>query len=97
MVWCSLADLHRVFSITEKRWATTPPPPSVPPAGILASFIRLERCQSSLVPHKDVQVSRSCLLYAGGVVNTVLNTLPVVEALPVPFGHGVSASFAICK
>ena len=38
LVWCSLADLHLVFPITEKRLVNTPPPPSVPPAGILASL-----------------------------------------------------------
>src|SRR5215470_19099283 len=33
----TLTDLHHVLAITAKRWATTPPPSSIPYAGILAS------------------------------------------------------------
>jgi hypothetical protein len=42
LILCSfgspLADLHLVFSITEKHLATTPPPSALPPAGILAAL-----------------------------------------------------------
>ena len=34
----SLADLHHVLPITERHWATTPPLPALPPAGILAAL-----------------------------------------------------------
>ncbi len=34
----SLADLDHVLPITGRRWATTPPPPALPPAGILAAL-----------------------------------------------------------
>ena len=34
----SLADLHHVLPITARRWATMPPLPALPPAGILAAL-----------------------------------------------------------
>jgi hypothetical protein len=44
-----LTDLHPVWAITAKRWATTPPPPSVLHARIFASrFLRQSRIG---VPH----------------------------------------------
>jgi hypothetical protein len=42
LILCSfgspLADLHPVSPITEEHLITTPPPPSLPHAGILASL-----------------------------------------------------------
>src|SRR5260370_3180125 len=46
----SLADLHHVFAITAKRWATTPPLPALPPAGILTALSRCCRYDRSLIP-----------------------------------------------
>ena len=62
-----LADLRLVHPITGWHLATTPPPPSVLHAGILASRFRVKQCQSSSVPHERVPAIRSCLLYAGRV------------------------------
>jgi hypothetical protein len=33
-VWISPANLHLVFSITEKHLVTTPPPSALPPHGL---------------------------------------------------------------
>src|SRR5260370_41979171 len=48
----SLADLHHVFAITAKRWATSPPLPALPPAGILFFFLMIRRPpRSTLFPY----------------------------------------------
>jgi len=46
----TLADLHPVRPMTGRPLATTPPPPSLPHAGILASPRGVKRCESSPVP-----------------------------------------------
>src|SRR5258708_9696516 len=50
----SLADLHHVFAITAKRWATTPPLPALPPAGILTALSSCWRYERSLIPTENV-------------------------------------------
>jgi hypothetical protein len=60
----SLADLHHVLAITAWRSVTTPPPSSVPRAGILAPLSG-EAISESPVPCERVVAIRSCLLYAG--------------------------------
>ena len=60
----TLADLHLVSTITVERWATTPPPSSVPRAGIFAPHFWARWCRSSPVPVDDVVAIRSCPLYA---------------------------------
>src|SRR5260370_12297912 len=50
----SLADLHDVFAITAKRWATTPPLPALPPAGILTALSICWRYERSLIPTENV-------------------------------------------
>jgi hypothetical protein len=87
----SLANLHPVFPITEKRSITTSPPPSVPRAGMLAPRRRVKRCQSSLLPRKDVIALLSCLLYAGRDVKQSTRTAKNTVAPFMPFGQGVSA------
>src|SRR5258708_23322006 len=51
----SLADLHHVFAITAKRWATTPPLPALPPAGILTALSSCWRYERSLIPTENVR------------------------------------------
>ena len=55
----SLADLHHVSAITAERWATTPPPPSLPHASILASPCGARWLESSPVPVRKLIVPRS--------------------------------------
>ena len=66
--WLALADLHPVSAITVERLATTPPPPSVPRAGIFAPHFWARWRRSSPVPIVDVVAIRSCPLYAGCTV-----------------------------
>ncbi len=55
----SLADLHHVPALTAERWATTPPPPSLPHAGIFASPCGARWFESSPVPVRKLRVPRS--------------------------------------
>src|SRR5712692_4152465 len=55
----SLADLHHVPPITAEHWATTPPPPSLPYASILASPYGARWLESSPVPVRKLRVPRS--------------------------------------
>ena len=66
---------------------TTPPPSSVPRAGILAPRCRVKRYQSSPIPHGSVLAIRSCLLYAGcSVVYSLLSSSsPHRDTLPSEF------------
>ena len=89
----TLADLHHVQAITAWHWATTPPPPSVPRAGILAPRCRARQCQSSLLPMPGVIVSRSSLLYAGGEWKPSSRAAKVAEAPLVPFWSGRHSQF----
>lgn len=66
--WLTLAGLHHGLTITVRHWATTPPPPSLPRAGIFAPHRWVKRCGSSPVPTDDVVATRSCPLYAGCAV-----------------------------
>jgi hypothetical protein len=45
-----LAVLHHVQAITARRWATTPPVPSFPHTGIVASSCEARWCRTSQVP-----------------------------------------------
>jgi hypothetical protein len=47
--------------------------------------LRVKRCQSSLIPTKEVLASLSDLFYAGWSVGATLNTVKVVEATTLPF------------
>ncbi len=89
----TLADLHHVRAITARHWATTPPPPSVPRAGILAPHRWARRCQSSLLPMREVIVSRSSLLDAGGEWKPSSHAAKVAEAPLVPFWSGRNSQF----
>ena len=55
----SLADLHHVSAITVEHWATTPPPPSLPHASMLASPCGARWLESSPVPVRKLRVPRS--------------------------------------
>ncbi len=66
--WLTLADLHHVSTITVECWATTPPPPSVPRAGIFAPHFWARWRWSSPVPIDGVVAIRSCPFYAGCAV-----------------------------
>ncbi len=74
--------------------ATTPPPPSLPYAGMLASPCRARRWGSSPVPIGDVNAIRSGPLYAGCTVKYPWSAQAVSQAGIVPFGSGVSATCA---
>lgn len=70
-----------------------------PPSRVLAFShpSRAWRDWSSLIPVEDVIASLSYLLYAGGSFEAVRITEQVGPATLLPFGHGVSASFAILQ
>jgi hypothetical protein len=69
----TLADLHLVSFITNEHLITTPPPSSLPDAGILAPHCWVNWRESSLIPIEDVLAPLSCLLYAGWSFEAVLN------------------------
>ena len=92
--WLTLADLHRVSTITAERLATTSPPPSIPRAGIFAPHSWAKRCGSSPVPTDGVLATRSCPLYTGCAVASSWSAPADNQAGIFPFGSGVSASFA---
>ena len=58
---------------------------------------RVKRFQSSLIPRENVVAPRSCLLYAGWSSETVLHAGLVMKATTLPFGYGVTASFAMSR
>jgi hypothetical protein len=66
--WLTLAGLHRVSAITAEHWATTPPPSSVPRAGIFAPHFWARWRRSSPVPTDGVIAIRSCPFFAGCAV-----------------------------
>ena len=66
--WRTLTDLHHVSTIPAERWATTPPPSSVPRAGSFAPHFWARWRRSSPVPVDGVLAIRSCPLYAGCAV-----------------------------
>ena len=74
----TLAGLHLVSVITTELLITTPPPPSLAYASILASHCWAGWLESSLVPIEDVIAPLSCLLYAGRDFGAVLNTMKIV-------------------
>jgi len=83
--WLTLADLHRVQGITPWRWATTPPPSSLPRAGVFAPHCWAWRCGSSPVPTGDVVATRSCPLYAGCAVKYSWSAQELGQAGIFPF------------
>lgn len=83
--WLTLADLHRVLTITVRRWATTPPPSALPRAGIFAPHCWEQRCGSSPVPTDDVVATRSCPLYAGCAVKYSWSAQELGQAGIFPF------------
>ena len=84
----TLAGLHHVLAITAKRWATTPPPPSVPRARIFAPHCWAKQARSSPVPVGDVIAIRSCPLYAGCPVESSWSGPKPGQAGIVPFWVG---------
>jgi hypothetical protein len=92
--WLTLAVLHHVHGITPWRWATTPPPSSLPRAGSFAPHCWAKRCGSSPVPTDGVLATRSCPLYTGCAVASSWSAPSDNQAGIFPFGSGVSASFA---
>src|SRR5438093_12470911 len=97
---CSLADLHPVRPITERRLATMPPPTSCPHASILASleptFLGVKRCRTSHIPSAQTIEPLAACSTPGGLVTTRLafgNQTPTT----VPFGPGVSAVYTCSR
>ena len=80
-----LADLHPVRAITARRLATTPPPPSLPHAGMLASPHGAKRCESSPVPNEEVLATRRCVLSAGRTKEQSLGDDGAPRTTAVPF------------
>lgn len=60
-----LTGLHHVLTIPAKRWATPPPPPSVPRTGMFAPHCWAKQARSAPVPAGDVIAIRSGPLSAG--------------------------------
>jgi hypothetical protein len=89
----SLAGLHRGLAITARRLATTPPPSSVPRAGIFAPHPWVKRYRSSPVPVVDVIAIRSCPLYAGCAVESSWSAPKHGQAGIVPFWVGRVSQF----
>jgi hypothetical protein len=102
-----LADLHPVCAITAQHLATTPPPPSVLHAGILASHCWVKQLQSSPIPRGYVlavlsmpALRRVCLWYTSQWVEATKplrdNPLPNETRLgqhTITFWSSVSAAF----
>ena len=89
-----LADLHLVQAITAWYLITTPPPPSVLHAGILASRSRVKQFQSSPVPHGRVRATRSLPALrrvSGGRTRTEVET--VRHTYTITVWSSVSAAF----
>jgi hypothetical protein len=84
----TLTDLHHVLAITTKPWATTPPPPSVPRAGIFAPHGWAKQARSSPVPAGDMIAIRSCPLYAGCTVESSWSVPKRGQAGIIPFWVG---------
>jgi len=88
-----LAGLHLVRPMTGRPLATTPPPPSLPHAGMLASPRGAKRCESSPVPDEEVLATRSCVLSAGRSKEQSLGDDGTPRAAAVPFWFGCFSRF----
>jgi hypothetical protein len=88
-----LADLHLVRPITGQHLATTPPPPSLPRAGILASPRGVKRCESSPVSDEEVLATRSCVFSAGRTKEQSLRDDGTPRTAAVPFWFGCVSRF----
>jgi hypothetical protein len=93
---CSLAGLHHVRSITDRHWATMPPPTSVLHVGIFTSVVRVGlpgQQRRTDFPHSVRTDGRtfSCLLHAGWTGDNTLRVRRPNALPPYHFGPGDSA------
>jgi hypothetical protein len=89
----SPGGLHPVLAITARRLATTPPPPSLPYAGMFASHFWVIRYGSSPVPTPMPLTTLSCLLYAGRTWEHLPLALRPNRTAAFPFWAGCRSHF----